>query len=180
MAHEVRWLGLLVGHSPVERVEFLEERDERMHAANARRPVIVEGAELPLGGEFVLDEHAEEHRELLEVPLSLSRCLRALALPSRDPGQGRDRAWLDLEVKVFREPLDEGEALGERSTALEPNLETGSVQRPKQMGDPVVLLDESEREAALGGSDPNEVRKVAVVVDEGHVLAARIDAPTSA
>ena len=64
VAHEGRRLCLFVGYAPMESVQLLEKRDDRMYTTDRLRAVVCEGAKLALGGELVVDErgHGARHR----------------------------------------------------------------------------------------------------------------------
>src|SRR5436190_14184818 len=88
------------------------------------------------------------------------------ARPVRDGGETSDRTMLHHEVEILGEALDDGVALRETGAALEPDLKPGLVQRPHAVGDSVVLLDERRSDPRRLRHEVEQLRKVAIVVDE--------------
>jgi hypothetical protein len=119
-------------------------------------------------------------RELVEVGSPVARRLRPFALPVRHELECTDATRFDFQVEIFGEPLDETEALGERRSALESDVESLGVQRPKGVRNPVVLLDKADREPAPTGNDAQKVVEFRILVNKRHAADAWIAESISA
>ena len=95
-----------------------------------------------------------------------------LARPRLDEGQRVQVTAVDLKVEILAESRDQSEALGQRRPPLEPDVGPRLGERPKRVGDPVVLLHKRLSEPTLAGDDAEKVHEVAGVMGEAHELCA--------
>lgn len=64
------------------------------------------------------------------------------ACPTGNWRQARHRAVLNHQVEILGESANEAESFGKAGAAFEPLLESGFVEGPKAVGNPIVLFDE--------------------------------------